>query len=50
MSWIHFEMPKRLSLGVISVVYLAADAIARSKGPVAESDDEAATALITDNE
>lgn len=50
MSWIHFEMPKWLSLGVIAVVFLAAYAIARSKGPVAESDDEAATALITDNE
>ena len=50
MSWIHFEMPKWLSLGVIAVVFLAAYAIARSKGPVAESDDEAATALITENE
>ncbi len=50
MSWIHFEMPKWLSLGVIAVVFLAAYVIARRKGPVAESDDEAATALITDNE
>jgi YkoY family integral membrane protein len=50
MSWIHFEMPKWLSIGVIVVVFLAAYAIARSKGPVDESDDEAATALITDNE
>jgi YkoY family integral membrane protein len=50
MSWIHFEMPKWLSLGVIAVVFLAAYAIARSKGPVAVSDDEAATALIADNE
>jgi YkoY family integral membrane protein len=49
MSWIHFEMPKWLSIGVIAVVFLVAYAIARRKGPVDESDDEAATALITDN-
>jgi YkoY family integral membrane protein len=49
MNWIHFEMPKWLSIGVIVVVFLVAYAIARRKGPVGESDDEAATALITDN-
>lgn len=46
MNWVHFEMPKWFSLGVIAVVFLAAYVIARRKGPVPDLEDEAATALI----
>jgi YkoY family integral membrane protein len=46
MDWIHFEMPKWLSLGVIAVVFLVAYLIARRKGPVPDTEDEAAAALL----
>ena len=48
MEWIHFEVPKWLSLGVIVVTFLAAYLYARQQGPVADDDDgdEAAAALI----
>ena len=46
MAWISFEMPKWLSLGVIAVVFVVAYIIARRKGPVADTDDEAAATLI----
>ena len=49
MHWIDFEMPRWFSLGVIALVFLVAYAIARSKGPVADGDDEAA-ALIDSND
>ncbi len=50
MNWIHFEMPRWMSLGIIAVVFLAAYVIARRKGPVADGDDdEAAAALIERN-
>ena len=50
MNWIHFEMPKWVSLGVIGVVFLAAYLIARRKGPVDDvDDDEAAAALLERN-
>jgi len=45
MNWIHFEMPKWLSLAIIAVVFLVAYLIARRKGPVPDTDDESA-ALI----
>jgi YkoY family integral membrane protein len=48
MDWIHFEMPKWLSLGVIAVVFLVAYLIARRKGPVPDTEDEAAAALLED--
>jgi YkoY family integral membrane protein len=46
MDWIHFEMPKWLSLVVIAVVFLVAYVMARRKGPVPDDEDEAATALL----
>jgi YkoY family integral membrane protein len=50
MNWIHFEMPKWVSLGVIGVVFLVAYLIARRKGPVDDiEDDEAAAALLERN-
>jgi YkoY family integral membrane protein len=49
MSWIHFEMPKWFSLGVIAVVFLIAYVIARRKGPIPEVDDEAAAAFLERN-
>jgi YkoY family integral membrane protein len=51
MGWIHFEVPKWLSLGLIVVTFLVAYALARRKGPVEESADpeeEAAAALLED--
>jgi hypothetical protein len=48
MQWIHFEMPKWFSLGVIAVVFLVAYVIARRKGPVPDSEDGAAAALLED--
>jgi YkoY family integral membrane protein len=51
MEWIHFEMPKWVSLGIIAVVFAIAYAIARQKGPVPDTDmeDEAAAALLEKN-
>jgi YkoY family integral membrane protein len=46
MDWIHFEMPKWLSLAVIAVVFLVAYVIARRKGPAPDTEDEAAAALL----
>ena len=45
MNWIHFEMPKWLSLGLIAITFLIAYLQARRKGPVDDADDEA-TALL----
>jgi YkoY family integral membrane protein len=48
MEWIHFEMPKWLSLGLIAVTFLIAYLQARRKGAVEhsdETDDEAAALL-----
>jgi len=46
MGWMHVEMPKWFSLGMIGAVFLVAYIIARRKGPVPDTDDEAASALI----
>ena len=46
MQWIHFELPKWFSLGIIAIVFLAAYVIARRKGPVPDTEDEAAAALL----
>jgi YkoY family integral membrane protein len=47
MEWIHFEVPKWLSLGVIVVTFLAAYLYAKRQGPVADDDDgDEAGALI----
>lgn len=46
MGWMHFEMPKWFSLGLIGVVFLIAYIIARRKGPIPDVEDEAAAALI----
>jgi YkoY family integral membrane protein len=49
MEWVHFEIPKWLSLGVILVTFLVAYALARRKGPIEEDpEDEAAAALLED--
>lgn len=45
MNWIHYEMPKWLSLGLIAITFLVAYLQARRKGPVDDADDEA-TALL----
>jgi YkoY family integral membrane protein len=48
MGWIHFEVPKWLSLGLIAITFLIAYVQARRKGAVDlgdESDDEAAALL-----
>jgi YkoY family integral membrane protein len=46
MNWIHFEMPRWFSLGAIAVVFVIAYLSARRKGPVPDTEDEAAAALI----
>jgi YkoY family integral membrane protein len=48
MEWIHFELPKWISLVVIAVVFLIAYGIARRKGPLPDTEDEAAAALLED--
>jgi len=49
MEWIHFEIPKWLSLGVIAVTFLVAYLQARRKGPVEDTeDDEEASVLLRD--
>jgi YkoY family integral membrane protein len=48
MGWIHFEMSKWLSLGLIGITFLAAYLYARRKGPV-DDDDEAAAFLARDS-
>ena len=45
MEWIHFDLPKWMSLTLIAVTFLIAYVMARRKGPV-ETDD--AESLITD--
>lgn len=46
MHWIHFEVPKWVSLGLIAVTFLIAYVQARRKGPVEDTGDEAAAALL----
>jgi hypothetical protein len=46
MNWIHVEMPKWLSLGIIAVVFAIAYLIARRKGPAPDLEDEAAAELL----
>lgn len=48
MNWIHYEMPKWLSLGLIAITFLIAYLQARRKGPVDNADDEAAALLGED--
>jgi predicted tellurium resistance membrane protein TerC len=49
-GWIHFEMSKWLSLGLIAVTFLAAYLNARRKGPVDDTGDEAAALLDRDRD
>jgi YkoY family integral membrane protein len=47
LGWVHFHIPKWLSLGVIAVTFLIAYLYARRKGPVdADLEDEAAAVLL----
>jgi YkoY family integral membrane protein len=46
MNWIHYEMPKWLSLGLIAITFLIAYLQARRKGPVDDDRDDEATALL----
>jgi YkoY family integral membrane protein len=46
MNWIHYEMPKWLSLGLIAITFLIAYMQARRKGPVEDNSDEEAAALL----
>ena len=48
MNWIDYEMPKWLSLGLIAITFLIAYLQARRKGPVDDTDDEAAALLGED--
>jgi len=49
MEWVHFEVPKWLSLGLIAATFLVAYLLARRKGPVEEDpEDDAAAALLED--
>jgi YkoY family integral membrane protein len=48
MNWIHYEMPKWLSLGLIAITFLIAYLQARRKGPVDYDEDEAAALLEND--
>jgi YkoY family integral membrane protein len=49
MNWIHYEMPKWLSLGLIAITFLIAYLQARRKGPVDDdAGDEAAAFLEKD--
>src|SRR6476469_5152062 len=46
MDWIHYEMPKWLSLGLIAITFLIAYIQARRKGPVDEAEEDDASALL----
>ena len=48
MNWIHYEMPRWLSLGLIAITFLIAYLQARRKGPVDDADDEASALLGED--
>ena len=48
MHWIHFEVPKWVSLAMIAVTFLIAYLQARRKGPVEDTGDEAARLLERD--
>jgi YkoY family integral membrane protein len=45
MDWVHFEVPRWLSFGLIVTIFLVAYAYARKIGPVDTLDDEAAELL-----
>ncbi len=38
-GWVHWEVPKTLSFGVIGLIFLVSYLYARSKGPAPDSDD-----------
>lgn len=46
MHWIEFEVPKWVSLGLIAITFLIAYVQARRKGPVDDTEDEAAAELL----
>jgi YkoY family integral membrane protein len=48
MDWIHFEVPKWLSFGLIVTIFLVSYAYARRIGPVETPEDEATELLRTD--
>jgi YkoY family integral membrane protein len=50
MAWIDFDVPKWLTLGLIVFTFLAAYVHARRKGPVDDTEDDAARALLADDE
>jgi len=50
MNWIHYEMPKWLSLGLIAITFLIAYVQARRKGPVEDTDEDDAAAALLENE
>jgi YkoY family integral membrane protein len=51
MGWIHLEIPKAISLGLIVVIFLVAYAYARMQGPAPEeAEDDEATKLFTEKE
>ncbi len=50
MGWIHFEPPRWLSLTVIAVTFLIAYWHARRKGPIPDADEDAAAALLDQEE
>lgn len=46
MGWIHFEVPKWIALTIIAVTFVIAYWHARRKGPVPDSEEEAAAVLL----
>src|SRR6185295_13163227 len=50
MDWINFDVPKWLSLGLIVFTFVAAYIHARRKGPVDDSEDDAAHVLLREDD
>jgi YkoY family integral membrane protein len=46
MGWVHFEIPRWISLTLIAVTFLIAYIQARRKGPVPDSDEDAQAVLL----
>jgi YkoY family integral membrane protein len=50
MNWIHYEMPKWLSLGLIAITFVIAYVQACRKGPVENTDEDDAAAALLESE
>ncbi len=47
-GWIHFEIPRWLSLGLIVTIFTVAYTLARRQGPVPDEEDEETTQLLSE--